>query len=96
VVQVHSGPPYRGIVYFSGAIAQLGERLICIQEVSGSIPLSSTKNLLVEIILDFKEYSFSLRLSYGNLNQVEKSEYDRLLNIVKIELTSNFLNFSDK
>ena len=25
-----------------GAIAQLGERLICIQEVSGSIPLSST------------------------------------------------------
>jgi hypothetical protein len=51
---------------------------------------------LVEIILDFKEYSFSLRLSYGNLNQVEKSEYDRLLNIVKIELTSNFLNFSDK
>ena len=26
----------------NGAIAQLGERLICIQEVSGSIPLSST------------------------------------------------------
>src|SRR6056300_892684 len=27
-----------------GGLAQLGERLICIQEVSGSIPLSSTKN----------------------------------------------------
>ena len=26
-----------------GALAQLGERLICIQEVSGSIPLGSTK-----------------------------------------------------
>ncbi len=26
-----------------GAIAQLGERLICIQEVVGSIPASSTK-----------------------------------------------------
>ena len=25
-----------------GALAQLGERLICIQEVSGSIPLGST------------------------------------------------------
>ncbi len=25
-----------------GAIAQLGERLLCTQEVSGSIPLSST------------------------------------------------------
>ena len=28
-----------------GALAQLGERLICIQEVSGSIPLGSTKLL---------------------------------------------------
>ena len=26
-----------------GAVAQLGERLICIQEVAGSIPTSSTK-----------------------------------------------------
>ena len=28
----------------TGGLAQLGERLICIQEVSGSIPLSSTRN----------------------------------------------------
>ena len=28
--------------YKSGAVAQLGERLICIQEVAGSIPTSST------------------------------------------------------
>jgi hypothetical protein len=27
----------------SGAIAQLGERLPCTQEVNGSIPFSSTK-----------------------------------------------------
>ena len=27
---------------FSGAVAQLGERLICIQEAAGSIPTSST------------------------------------------------------
>jgi hypothetical protein len=27
-----------------GAVAQLGERLICIQEVTGSIPVSSTRN----------------------------------------------------
>ena len=26
-----------------GAVAQLGERLICIQEVAGSIPTSSTR-----------------------------------------------------
>ena len=28
-----------------GAVAQLGERLICIQEAAGSIPTSSTKLL---------------------------------------------------
>ena len=28
-----------------GAVAQLGERLICIQEVVGSIPISSTSTL---------------------------------------------------
>jgi hypothetical protein len=27
-----------------GSLAQLGERLICIQEVSGSIPLGSTNS----------------------------------------------------
>ena len=30
---------------FQGAVAQLGERLICIQEVAGSIPTSSTNSL---------------------------------------------------
>ena len=29
--------------YPFGALAQLGERLICIQEVNGSIPLGSTR-----------------------------------------------------
>ncbi len=32
--------------YLDGAIAQLGERLHGMQEVSGSIPLSSTKLFL--------------------------------------------------
>ncbi len=32
-----------GLERFSGAVAQLGERLICIQEVAGSIPTSSTR-----------------------------------------------------
>ena len=39
-----SGRPIARPIY--GAIAQLGERLLCTQEVSGSIPLGST------IILD--------------------------------------------
>ena len=34
----------------NGAIAQLGERLPCTQEVSGSIPLSSTNFTLLEFV----------------------------------------------
>ena len=37
MVQVHPDPPTK-----CGAIAQLGERLLCKQEVTGSIPVSST------------------------------------------------------
>ena len=32
----------RGALNLKGAVAQLGERLICTQEVAGSIPTSST------------------------------------------------------
>ena len=52
IVQVYPGPPVSGCRKASaagcvprqkkGAIAQLGERLICIQEVVGSIPSGST------------------------------------------------------
>ena len=53
MVQIHPDPPliasggFTGPSEFidsspNGAIAQLGERLPCTQEVSGSIPLSST------------------------------------------------------
>ena len=45
MVQVHSGLPNLRSkfeeVANDGAIAQLGERLLCTQEVSGSIPLGS-------------------------------------------------------
>ena len=34
-----------GEMFSDGAVAQLGERLICIQEVIGSIPFSSTNVL---------------------------------------------------
>jgi hypothetical protein len=37
VVQLYPGPPN-----ISGAVAQLGERLVCNQEATGSIPVSST------------------------------------------------------
>ena len=37
---------------YLGAVAQLGERLICIQEVAGSIPTSSTSVGLSEVWMD--------------------------------------------
>ena len=43
VVQVYSDPPF-----FIGAIAQLGERLLCTQEVRSSILLGSTNRRLRE------------------------------------------------
>ena len=48
VVRVHAGPLDLPPAIVYGAVAQLGERLICIQEVIGSIPVSSTKFLLFE------------------------------------------------
>lgn len=39
-----------------GALAQLGERLICIQKVSGSNPLGST--IFFETILDKLQHFF--------------------------------------
>ena len=41
-LDVNEGPEQRSIVKFIGAVAQLGERLLCKQEVVGSIPSSST------------------------------------------------------
>ena len=38
MVRTHPDPPIQ-----SGAIAQLGERLLCKQEVAGSIPAGSTR-----------------------------------------------------
>ena len=43
-VQIFPGPPFPAFagVPHCGAIAQLGERLLCKQEVVGSIPSGST------------------------------------------------------
>ena len=40
VVRVHAGPLELFLVF--GAVAQLGERFTCTEEVAGSIPVSST------------------------------------------------------
>ena len=70
VVRVHFGPPP-----LSGGIAQLGERLPCKQEVSGSIPLISTKE--EERLKHFsKEEGFN-GFSSGDPNCTLKTEHCR-------------------
>ena len=55
MVQVHSGlPNLHGkfeevLTTCYGAIAQLGERLLCTQEVCGSIPHSSTISVVIKL-----------------------------------------------
>jgi hypothetical protein len=44
IVRIYPDPP----LFRKGAIAQLGERLVCIQEVSGSIPLGSTRCIIMK------------------------------------------------
>ena len=41
-MQLLPDPPVPRAATVSGAIAQLGERLLCKQEVTGSIPVGST------------------------------------------------------
>ena len=49
MVRIHPDPPSDTRPGFGrfGAIAQLGERLLCKQEVTGSIPVGSTRILVV-------------------------------------------------
>ena len=58
-------------LFVSGGLAQPGERLICIQEVSGSIPLSSTKHLVVKnrkkLIININIYIRTLVMLLANV-----------------------------
>ena len=47
MVRIHPDPPTDTRQEKAGAIAQLGERLLCKQEVTGSIPVGSTRILVV-------------------------------------------------
>ena len=62
MVRVHFGPPLlKKRRWRSGGLAQLGERLPCKQEVSGSIPLISTKKEIDWSTLETRDFIESLR-----------------------------------
>ena len=53
-----------------GAVAQLGEHLLCKQGVSGSIPLSSTK---LGFIMDLRKYLLMRYFLKSVINEAEIS-----------------------
>ena len=79
--RVHFGPPLQKERKRSGGLAQLGERLPCKQEVSGSIPLiSTTKERLTEVANERKNVrSFIESLAKEAQTCTLKTEHCELL-----------------
>ena len=79
MVRVHFGPPLQTNLY--GGLAQLGERLPCKQEVTGSIPVLSTmrksQKRLTEALCE-KYFIESLRDSKCTL-KTEHCYYDAIM-----------------
>ena len=59
-------PDHYPVYIIIGALAQLGERLPCTQEVSGSIPLGSTILLLIVKIFNYFGGVAQLARAYGS------------------------------
>ena len=64
MVRLHLGPPCN----IMGAVVQLGERLICIQEVSGSIPLGSTFLIVVVDTCHGMYLQYTIRIMHKNID----------------------------
>ena len=84
-VQVFLGPPFSTKEH--GGVAQLGERLICIQEVIGSIPFTSTIHLVETKKTELNEGTkipdpFRIGRSFHRSEQVYSFGCDWLLHIV--------------
>ena len=59
--------------FYNGAIAQLGERLLCKQEVGGSIPPGSTIKLLIKnnsFWFILYQWLYAIIAIFNNLNLV--------------------------
>ena len=84
MVQVHPDPPsalarpdQEGI---PGAIAQLGERLLCKQEVTGSIPVGSTSTRFFQRMakrLARDASPFVVRLLFNNSEEVKRTRFSQ-------------------
>ena len=64
MVQIHLDPPIFAQPHDSGGLAQLGERLPCTQEVSGSTPLLSTTMYWVFLDKIFRQVTLAIIHGY--------------------------------
>ena len=71
MVRTHPDPP-TGI---RGAIAQLGERLLCKQEVTGSIPVGSTRFPQNASLSGIVQRCFLIRLFFNNPEEVKRIRF---------------------
>ena len=77
MVRIHPDPPTE----LPGAIAQLGERLLCKQEVTGSIPVGSTRismqawNSARSATKSALRSEFQVRLLFKNSEEVKRTRF---------------------
>ena len=78
MVQIHPDPPQILTRSRSGAIAQLGERLLCKQEVTGSIPVGSTSNTKFKTKCPSGHFVLSfIRLLFNNSEEVKRIRFSQ-------------------
>jgi hypothetical protein len=71
MVRIHPDPPTR----LPGAIAQLGERLLCKQEVTGSIPVGSTRFPQSASLSAIVQRCILFRLFFNNPEEVKRIRF---------------------
>ena len=71
MVRTHPDPPTE----IRGAIAQLGERLLCKQEVTGSIPVGSTSFSQSPSLSVCVQRWFLFRLLFNNPEEVKRIRF---------------------
>jgi hypothetical protein len=83
MVRVHPDPPQNQGPTRLGAIAQLGERLLCKQEVTGSIPVGSTRismqawNSARSAVKSALRSEFQVRLLFKNSEEVKRTRFSQ-------------------
>ena len=89
MVRIHPDPPTKsygsdqsealsGKAKAQGAIAQLGERLLCKQEVTGSIPVGSTRFHELSAKRNAVRFAVSfIRLLFKNSEEVKRTRFSQ-------------------